>query len=1076
MKKFIFFMVGVLTILSAQNSFAQRGRGNEVKGLITDTETGEPVPFASVRVDGTMTGAAADAEGAYSIYIPSDDAVLVFSFVGYKTLIVPVGGRAIVDVSLEPDKVALQETIVVAFGTATRESFTGSASVLDSETLSKRITSNVADALVGATPGLQIKGSSGAPGADNGSIHIRGLASWYADTDPLIIVDGAPYSASLTNIPQGDVESITVLKDASSAALYGARGAAGVIIVTTKSGQNKKAQVNVDMKWGANSRAIQDYKTIKDPGKFYETVYSQYYNYYYYGQGLDVATANANANDTMIGQFGYNVYSVPNGEYLIGTDGKLNPHATLGNAYEANGETYYLYPDDWTKAAYRTAFRQEYNISVNGAMDKGSYYASISYLGEDGVIEYSGYERISARLKADYQAFKWLKLGANVGYTNSNTQNNPGLGTSMGSSNILYYTSQMAPIYPIYVRVLDANGNPTIRTDDYGNPQYDYGIAATNYPGMSRAFGQTGNPLGSNRYNKITSKQQQLSGTFNIDINFTKWLKFNATSNINWGHTNYSDYETGLYGPKVSVNGQIDKYQDDNFRQNHVQTLTFYDQFGKHGVNVMAGHEWYDEKRTYLYAYAQGLFSESIKEINAAANPVSSESYSKEYNVEGWFATGQYNYDNKYFFSISYRRDASSRFAKGHRWGDFWSVGGAWLMNKEPWFNSGAVDELKLKVSVGQQGNDNIGDWAYTDLYELTASSETSMSATFHQIGNENITWETTTNFNVGTEFSFWKGRLTGELEYYRKKTSDLLFWISVPGSAGSDGYYGNIGDIRNAGVELSLSGSVIRNRNVDWVLFFNIAHNNDKILKLPDDKVGEYGGFTENNRWYKVGGHLYTRFTAKYAGVDDEGNALYWVDDSLNGSRDYPGTHYDSTTTNANNATRYECGNCYPAAYGGFGTTLYLYGVDVSVTFDYQLGGKIYDNNYTNLMNNIRSSSLAGNAVHEDILKSWSPENTSSNLPRYWYGDQYSNSACDRWLTSARYLNLQSITVGYTLPEKWVKAISMSKIRVYFSGENLWFWSARRGLDPRYAYTANESVNVYSPVRTMMGGIQLTF
>ncbi len=1077
MKRTILFLtVAVLTLLSAQSVFAQRG---EVTGKVTDATTGETVSFTTVRVDGTMTGTSAGADGTYSITVPSRaESVLVFSFLGYKTQLVPVNGRSVIDIVLEPDALALQETIVVAFGTSTREAFTGSATVVDSETISKRITTNVANALVGVTPGLQMKGASGAPGASQGSINIRGIASMYADKTPLVIVDGAPFSASLSNIPQSDVESITVLKDAASAALYGARGAAGVIIITTKTGQNKKAEVNVDMKWGASTRSIQDYETITDPGKYYETVYGEYYNYYYYGQGQSASLANANANSTMLTHLGYNVYSVPDGENLIGMNGKLNPNATLGRSYASGDETYYLLPDNWRDAAYRTAFRQEYNVSVNGAMDKGSYYASFGYLNEDGVIEYSGYERFTARLRADYQAFKWLKMGANVGYVNSVTNSNPNLSNSgTGSVNLSFYTTHIAPIYPIYVRVLDSNGNPVIRTDENGNPQYDYGVAASNYPGLTRPFLATGNPLGSNRYNKVSNKGQELTGTFNVDINFTKWLRLDVTTNINWGHTNHSDYETGLYGPKVSVNGQIDKNQSDNFRQNHVQTLTFYDQFGRHGVNIMAGHEWYDQKTTYLYAYAQGLFSPDIPEISAAANPVSSESYVREYNVEGWFASAQYNFDTKLFFSASYRRDASSHFAKSHRWGDFWSAGAAWLMNKEPWFNSGAVDELKLKASIGQQGNDSIGDWAYVDLYSLTASSETSMSASFYRIGNENITWETTTNLNIGAEFSFFSGRLMGELDYYRKKTTDLLFWLSVPESAGSRGYYGNIGDIRNAGIEFSLSGSVIRTKNVEWNINFNISHNNDKILKLPESKVTELGEFNENSMWYKVGGHLYNYFYADYAGVNDQGQALYWVDDELGlGVTNRPGKNHDSTTTNVNNATKYEQGNSLPDVFGGFGTTLYFYGVDISVTFDYQVGGQIRDYVYQSLMQNNGDSGDAGNALHVDVLKSWTPNNTSSTIPRFQYTDQYTAATSNRWLTSASYLNFQSFTVGYTFPEKWMKSLGLSKLRLYATGENLCFWSARKGLDPRYAYDSTSYNNAYSPVRTVMGGIQITF
>ena len=998
----------------------------------------------------------------------------MISFIGMKTVEVPVGRN--LSITLKSDTEVLDEVMVVAFGTQKKSSFTGAATVVGTEELSKHVTTNVANALVGSTPGLQLRGGSGAPGAGQGSIKIRGIASMYADTEPLIIVDGAPYSASLSNIPQDDIESVTVLKDAASAALYGARGAAGVILVTTKTGKNKKAQVNVDIKIGANSRAIQDYETINDPGAYYEAIYGQYYNYYYYGQGQSLATANANANKSLLSHTVYNIYTLPEGENLIGMDGKLNPNATLGRTYEANGETYYLINDNWRDAAYSNALRQEYNISINGANDKGSYYTSVSYLDEDGIIEYSGYKRISARLKADYQATKWLKVGANVSYTNSETESNPNLSTSGSSTNLMYYTSGIAPIYPIYVRVMGANG-PQIRTDENGNPQYDYGVAASNYPGLTRPYLSTGNPLGSNRYNEVIQKGNKLNGTFNADVNFTEFLKFNATSTLDWGNTYYSDYQTALYGPKVSVNGQIDKSHTNTIRQNHVQTLTYFDTFGKHNVTLLAGHEYYYYKTDYLYAYAQGLFSPDIKEINAAANPVSSQSYNTSYNVEGYFASLQYNYDDKYFGSASYRRDASSRFHKDNRWGNFWSVGGAWLINKEKFMEEyDWVDQLKFKVSLGQQGNDNIGNWAYTDLYSLTPASTSSMGASFYRIGNKDITWETTTNFNVGLEFDLFNSRLSGSIDYYNKKTTDLLFWLSVPESAGSRGYYGNVGDIRNSGVEVALTGSIIRTQNIDWSVSFNISHNKDKILSLPESKITELGGFQESGHWYKEGGSLYNRMCPEYAGVDEYGQALYWVDSSLNGATNRPGKNHDATTTNPNNATKYEQGSSLPDAYGGFGTSLSLYGFDLSVTFDYQLGGKIYDNRYASLMSNLSDSGSQISAIHKDILNSWTPNNTATNIPRSQFGDQYTTATSDRFMTSAKYLNFQSFTVGYTLPKKWLERLGVSKLRVYASGENLCFWSARKGLDPRYSYSSTESMNTYSPTRTILGGLQVSF
>ncbi|MCD8313540.1 MAG: SusC/RagA family TonB-linked outer membrane protein [Bacteroidales bacterium] len=1076
MKKVIFLIVAAATALAATSVFAQQKV--EVTGTITDDSTGEPIPFASVVLDGTMTGVESDFDGTYSIKVSSlDDAVLAITFIGYRSQIVKVNGREVVDVALVPDALALQETIVVAFGTATKESFTGSASVVDSETLSKRITTNVSNALVGTTPGLQIRGSSGSPGAKQGSINIRGVASMYADTDPLIIVDGAPWTISLSNIPQEDVESITVLKDAASAALYGSRGAAGVILITTKSGESRKTRVNLDMKWGANTRSVQDYRTIDDPGRYYEEVYGQYYSYYLAG-GYSPADANATANSTMLSHLAYNVYTVPNGENLIGLDGRLNPNATLGRAYEANGETYWLQPDSWKDAAYRTGFRQEYDLSVNGGSDRSTFYASIGYLNEDGYIVDSGYERISARFKGDYQAFKWMKLGVSASYVNSTVVTNANISDSATTAtNLEYFISHIAPIYPIYVRVLDADGNPTIRTDQYGNQQYDYGVSSTSYPGLTRPFMSSGNPLGANQYNEILTKNMVFDGSFTVDINFTPWLKLNAVSSVDWGHTNYSNYGNYLYGTKVSVGGQIGKSQTDGLRQNYVQTLSFYKQYGRHNVNVMAGHEFFDNKTVYLYSYAHGLFTSDNKEINGAASVVGSNSYTSEYQIEGFFGSAQYSFDDRLFLSASYRRDGSSRFAKGHQWGDFWSVGAAWIINKERWFNDPYVNMLKLKASIGQQGNDNIGDWAYTNLYELTASSETDMSATLYSLGNEDITWETTTSLNVGAEFGFWNNRLSGEVNYYYKKTSDLLFFLSIPRSGGINGYYDNIGDISNAGVELTLQGSVIRSRNVDWSIFMNLSHNNDKILSLPASKVGELGGFTSSNLWYKEGGHMYNYFLSDYAGVNENGEPLYWVDASLGeGVINQPGHNHDYTTTNPNNATKYEQGDSTPDIFGGFGTSLSLYGIDFNVTFDYQLGGHIYDWYYQKLMANVASGASAGQAIHEDAFKAWTTDNPTSDIPRMQYGDQYTNSTCNRWLTNASYLNLQSFTVGYSLPKKWVKKLGLRKIRLYATGENLWFWSARKGLDPRYSYQVTTVNDTYTPARTVMGGIQLSF
>ena len=1041
----------------------------QVSGTVTSSEDGSPVIGASIKVVGTNTGTVTNIDGNFSLNV-SANAKLEVSYIGMVTKTVKAAKN--MKIVLDTDNQSLDEVMVVAYGTAKKSAFTGSAAVVGSEELSKKVTTNVADALVGSVSGLQMRGSSGQPGAGQGSINIRGIASMYAATDPLVIVDGAPYSASLSNIPTDDIESVTVLKDAASAALYGARGAAGVIIVTTKKGANKEGKINVDMKWGVNSRAVPEYDVITDPGQYYEAVYSEFYNKYYYGDGMSANAANVKANTTMLNKLAYNVYSYPTGEQLIGLDGKLNPNATLGRMVTAaNGQSYYLTPDDWSDAVFQNSLRQEYNVNASGGTERSSYYASLGYLNDEGIIKNSSFERITARLKADYQIKKWLKLGANIAFVNSTQDANANLGTSLS------FTSSMAPIFPLYLRQKDENGNIFIPTDERGLPLYDLGSSTL---GVNRPFLNNTNPVASNNYDKNQTKGHQLNGTFTADIQITDFLKANLTSTIIWGQSNSTAYANPFFGAKTVVKGELGKASSESWRQNHVQTLTYFDNFGKHNVTLMLGHEYYKINTTYLSATAEGGFSPSILQISAFAKKKDSSGYESGYNVEGYFGNAQYNYDNKYFGSFSYRRDASSCFAKENRWGSFWSVGAAWLINKEAWFNAPWVDELKLKASIGQQGNDNIRPWAYTDVYTLSQVSDTEMSASFARLGNKNITWETTTNFNIGTEFSFFKGRLSGSFDFYTKKTTDLLFWLNVPESQGTRGYYNNIGDIRNTGVELTLTGHIFRTKDFDWSVTANLAHNKTKILKLDSSKKNQYGGFYEKSAmdytlyWYKEGGPLYNGYLHKYAGVNEKGEALYWVDEDVseNEITGHPGKKLSYTTTNASKASMYETGSLLPKVSGGLSTTVSYKGFDASLSFDFQIGGKVYDMKYAALMNPMTENSSGGAAIHKDYLKSWSTNNTSSNLPRWQFGDD-NGQVSDRFLTNAGYFNFQSFTLGYTLPKNLVPYFS--KIRVYCSGENLGFISARKGLDPRFSYDGVTGTS-YSPTRNISGGIQLTF
>lgn len=1049
----------------------------EITGIVV-SEAGEPLVGAYIIIEDANIGTMTIETGEFKLgNVPVDAKKIIVSMLGMQTKVVDITPGPM-KVVLATDAEYLDDVVVVAFGATTREAFTGSATVVKSDELANRQVTDVTSALVGKVAGFQLRGGSGQPGASSGSINIRGISSMYAGTEPLVIVDGSPYTASLTNIPQSDIESVTVLKDAASAALYGARGASGVIIITTKKGKSKDAVVNVDMKWGINSRAIQDYDLVTDPGEYYEAYYSQLYNKYFYGDGMSQADADLMANEQLLTNLKYNVFSYPETENLI-VNGKLNPNATLGRKVSYDGTDYWMTPDSWIDEAYRNSLRQEYNVSLNGASNRSSYYFSLGYLNEDGIVHHSNFERISARAKADYQAKKWLKIGTNIGFIHSVQNQNSNWGTDASSANLFAYTSSIGAIYPVYVRVIDGDGNISIKKDEYGNPAYDYGVAETGY-GVTRPYLSTGNPLGANNYNKYGVVGNQLNANAFADILFTDFLKMSINSTVIWGNTGTSSFGNMFYGSSAASGGEIAKAMNEGFRTNNVQTLTYFDSFGSHNVTAMIGHEYYNAKTKYLYAHAKGMFSPDIPEIGAAATKDSSNSYSTEYNVEGFFLSAQYDYANRYYASVSFRRDATSYFAPANRWGNFWSVGGAWIVSKEGFMqNAGWIDQLKLKASIGQQGNDDIGSYNYVDLYKLSKATDTSMSAAFAQKGNPDISWETTTNFNVGVEFSLLQGRLSGNVDFYNKHTSDLLFWTSIPESSGSRGMYDNIGDIRNRGVELSLNAVLLRTRLVDWSIFGNASHNRTKILKLPPSKILE-GGFEESpNRYltyyYKEGGELNNYYAPCYAGVDELGQAMFYKDlEVTNDDGTITTIEKGTKTYDFNDATKYEHGSILPKVFGGFGTDLRIGNFDLSLMFDYQIGGKVYDMYYQSVIGSSENAQGAGQAIHKDWKKAWSPTNTASSLPRWQYGDAFNTASSDLFLTSASYLNFQSFMVGYTVPEKLFK--NKCKMRVYVAGENLWFWSARKGLDPRYTYEGNLNVLSYSPVRTISGGIQFTF
>ena len=1066
------FLLASIGIASAQNTIT-------VTGKVVAERDGQPIAGAYVLVNGTTIGTITDAEGNFGIKaVPADAKEIIVTFLGMTTASAPVKAEPL-HIVMQEDSHFLDETIVVAYGTATKSSFTGSAAMVKAETIENRVTTSVTNALSGTTPGVQVIGASGDPASSGSSIRIRGFGSMSASNAPLMIVDGMPYDGAISDINPSDVESMSVLKDAAASAIYGARGANGVVLITTKKASSSDAVVKFDAKWGSNSRLIPQYDVITDPAEYYETHYKMMYNGQIYAGKTPAeayAFADANLFDEKNGGLGYKVFTVPEGQKFIGTNFKLNPNATLGYS----DGTYKYIPDNWYKETFHNSFRQEYNLSVSGRKDKFSYYASAGFLDDGGIVSNSDYRRFTARINADYQAKKWLKLTTNVSYSHSDSKAASYDGDYGSSGNVFYITNNIAPIYPLYVR--DAEGNIM---EENGYKVYDYNQTNFKRPGI------TGNAVRDNEINTNKTYADVLNGKIGLVISPIKGLDLTANVGLMNDNTR-ANYLYSRFASGSGSDGAVSVAHSRIFAVNTQYLASYKTDFNgsKHNFDVLAGYELYSLKIQSLSGSNDHLFDPTVGELGNAdgTSKKKTSSYTADYITQGFLARAQYDYDGKYFVSASFRRDASSRFAPGHRWGNFGSVGAAWLLSQEG-FMQGAdwVNMLKLKASWGVQGNDSlypssgaaIKFYPYADNYSHSYNEETGeYSLTLNYKGNEELTWESSHAFNVGVDFELFNGYLNGTVEYFSRITTDLLYSKDVPLSSGNPtGMYPvNVGSISNNGIEVTLGGNIINTKNVQWDWNFNISHYTNKILALDESVSKE--GIKGSYYIYKVGGSLYESYIRKFAGVDPETGKATWYQKVKDEDGNWTG---ETTTTDVfSKADQFENGSILPKVYGGFGTTLRVYGVDLSVQLAYQAGGKFYDGTYQALMH---TSGSVGTAWHKDALKAWTPENPNTNVPRLDGDKSVGQTAVDNYFISSDYLSVNNVTLGYTFPKKWMNKIKVAGLRVYVAGDNLAVASARQGVDPRFSVglggmTSGSGLNSggYAAMRTITGGITLTF
>ena len=1027
-----------------------------VTGVVISEEDGQPVIGASVLVKDTQLGTITGIDGDFKLTnVPSSAKTIVISYIGMQTVEVAI--KENIKVYMKSDSEMLDEVMVVAYGTAKKSAFTGSASVVKGEELEKRQVSNLTNALSGTVSGVQTTSSNGQPGT-SATVRIRGIGSMYASNTPLYVVDGMPFEGDISSINTQDIESMTVLKDAAAAALYGARGANGVILVTTKKGKTGEATITAEARWGVNSRMIKNYDVLERPDTYMENLYTALYNGYYYNSGYTAENAHQTANSKLVSSLGYQIYTVPTDQYLIGRNGRLNPNATLGY----NDGDFYYTPDNWADNSFSNEMRQEYNISARGGTEKMNYYISAGYLTDNGVIANSGFDRISTRLNVDYQLKEWLKVGSNVGYTNS-TSRYPGEQTNSSSSmNAFYIANMIAPIYPMFVR--DATGT-IMRDPNTNRPVYDYGDGySTNF---SRNFMSISNPASDLAYNTTEYLMDILDAKWFANVDIFDGLTFKATLGLHIDNTRYHDVGNKYYGQSANYGGSVQQQSSRSYVLEQQYLLNYKKEFGKHNIDALVGYESMEYNSESVYALGYNMYSDKNWTVSNVIDKINGSGSFAEIARIGLLSRVSYDFDTKYYVSASYRRDASSRFHPDNRWGDFFSFSAAWDIAKEGFMSDAEwVNMLKVKASYGEQGNDGIGNnYAYLDQYQVTGAEGVFADGTLTYKGNKDITWETSKAFNAGVDFSLFQGKLGGTVEYFSRQTSDMLYYKPMAPSNGYTEFPMNIGSMRNSGWEIELNYTPVETNDVKWTINANATFLKNEIIELHPDLKGE---MISGSQVYREGESIYQFYMVEYAGVDPKtGLAQYWAKE---GDEEFKTDDWSK----AYNTNRKGTGDIMADVYGGIGTTVEFYGFDFSVQCAYQFGGKMYDNGYASLMHG-GTSSDAGQNWHKDILNAWSPENTNTNIPRLDAIDSYTNSLSTRFITSSDYFSINNITLGYTLPKRWTNALGVESLRLYGAADNVALFSARQGFDPRMGYTAATSAS-YSALRTISGGVKLTF
>lgn len=987
-----------------------------VKGKVT--ANGLEMPGVTVSVKGTAGGTITSLDGDFTIKADAGS-VLVFSFIGYETVEVPVKGNGPINVELREKTTDLDEVVIaVPYGTAKKSTFTGSAGVVDKKIIANSQVASVSQALQGSVAGLQSFSASGQPGED-ATILIRGVGSVNASTTPLYVVDGVPYDGALSSISNQDIASITVLKDAAAASLYGSRAANGVVMITTKQGSKKSApSIEISAKYGFSDRAVKDYEQVSTE-QYFMLEWEAIRNMRMSLRNPDTAEAAAAyaTQNLILNYIGINPYGTAYPQ-PIGTDGKLVEGARL------------LWNDSWEDALSQDAHYTDLSARVSGGSENSQYYFSLGYMDNQGAYIGSGFKRYTLRANITSDLTKWLQVGVNVGLTHSIQDFPKSDDSSLG--NVVLAARSIPSFYPVYERdpetgayVLDENGQ---RVYDYG--KYRHG----SYAGYNQAQSML--------YDKNEIKRDAASVRGYLQVTPIEGLTYKMSLNIDYNSRFTHDYANPTYG-KEPVTGSVSKSNTRTTGMTFNNVVNWEHTFGEvHNVRLMAGQEYYEFNTSNFGGSRSNVITDGYFEPDVASTLTGFSGNSDQYKLLSYFGQAEYNYAQKYFASVSMRADGSSRFHPDNRWGAFWSFGGSWKIGREAFVEEAAgswLSDLTLRASYGAQGNDNVGYYAYQALYSIGSFlGETTLTTS--RLDTPELSWETNLNANIGLDFSLWSNRLFGTVEWFQRTSKDLLFSRDLVPSSGFSSIDDNIGKVRNYGWEFTLGGTPILTRDWTWRLSVNATTYKNEIVNIPTDVM-----WSGTKKWVK-GGSLYDFWMYEWAGVDPEtGDAQWYMTDTETGER-VKTTNYGSLTSQ----DKVKVGNALPKVSGGFQSDLTWRDLSLSMAFAYSIGNKIYNRDKASLMG---VSGANGSTMSKDLLNRWTPENTQTDVPRLEYDQtSYFTSASTRWLVDGSYLRLKTVTLNYNLPKKWIQPAMLKDVSIYVQGENLLTFSKQQGLDPEQA------------------------